>query len=200
MDSPGGADEMTLVRELGVLERKVKERLTSQDQRTRDRLIEELQKEIPDRPDLEFVRQRVMMVLALGRLSSSESDQALEKLLEDPARHRLNEPLQLLRIARLSSTIWESPLAFALRPKVRIFDDVVLQAQSLSRPVSLSDTGNKNAGEQEAGEDEPPSMMQVLGRGGDDVSRRLLSNLMLVGGILCTFWTIRRLAYKRKRK
>jgi hypothetical protein len=77
-------------------------------------LLAEATRAIPERPNEAETFRRVFVVRALGVLGGDAADKALRSLLRDGNLSRFDEPFQVLRIARLMSSEFETPLAFAV--------------------------------------------------------------------------------------
>ncbi len=94
---------------------------------TRD-LVLEATRPVPERPSEAETFRRVFAARALGVLGGGAAERALKRLLADPGLGRFDEPLQVLRIARVIGSDIETPLAFV----------VPAQAQSMAELVATA--------------------------------------------------------------
>jgi hypothetical protein len=88
---------------------------------------------IPPRPSQGEAFRRVFAVRALGVLGGPAAVDTLQELQRRPGLEAFDEPLQVLRIARVSGSTLETPLAFAVPETCRRMRDVV--------DAALADTG-----------------------------------------------------------
>ena len=91
-------------------------------------LVAELDRVVPDRPSESEAFRRVFAARAAGVLGGDAAERALRRALRDPGLARFDEPLQVLRIARVLGSSLETPLAFALPAEARRMNDVVAAA------------------------------------------------------------------------
>jgi hypothetical protein len=91
-------------------------------------LARELERRIPERPVESETFRRVYAARALGVLGGPAAEHALRKLLRDPDLARFDEPLQILRIARVIGSRLETPLAYAVPAQAQHMRDVLAAA------------------------------------------------------------------------
>ncbi len=90
--------------------------------------VDEATSGVQERPSEAQTFRRVYAVRALGVLGGDVARRALEQLLRDAEMSRFDEPLQVLRIARLRGTRLETPLAYVVPPHAARFFDLVTVA------------------------------------------------------------------------
>lgn len=126
------ADEVAAVGFLAVAgepadKREVRRRL-AEDRVWTEALVSRVTAPIPARPSQEQAMARLYAVRALGVLGGSAARRALEALQGDATLGAFDEPLQVLRVARVVGSRLETPLAFAVPATARQMRDVVAAA------------------------------------------------------------------------
>jgi hypothetical protein len=81
--------------------------------------VRELERPVAERPTEADTFRRVLAVRALGVLGGTAAERALRQHREDVGLSRFDEPLQVLRIARVVGSPLETPLAFAVPADVQ---------------------------------------------------------------------------------
>jgi hypothetical protein len=87
--------------------------------------VAEVTRTVPERPSERDTLRRVFAVRALGVLGGADARAALARLREESTLSRFDEPLQVLRIARLVGSRLETPLAFAVPAAANTMADLV---------------------------------------------------------------------------
>lgn len=152
-------------------------------------LVAYLAAPIPERPTHGDTLTRVFAVLSLGVLGGDEARRALDGLASRPLLSALDEPLQVLRATRLSTSRLEAPTAFAIPVEARVMSDVVaLAIRDLEGwPETIEPVGELEATEAE-----------VL----DPPARDWLALVAAFGAGLFVFvavwWLLRRLSLHRR--
>ena len=128
----------------------------------------ELERPIPERPSERDTFRRLFAARALGVLGGRVSARALRKLAADSGLERFDEPLQVLRIARLMGSRLETPLAFAIPPGAQRMADVV--GLAIEDAVGLEESASVAAAAETAiATDAAPAPAAALGELAPDV-------------------------------
>lgn len=85
--------------------------------------------EVPLRPSETETFARVFVIRALGVLAPPCAEASLKTLAAMPTLVRMNEPMQVLRVARLLGSALETPLAYALPVDVNTMPELVNAAE-----------------------------------------------------------------------
>lgn len=123
-------------------------------------LIDVVAAPAPPKPSQAETFRRVYAIRALGVLGSEAAGTALRTLASTDLS-AWDEPLQVLRIARISGSPWETPLAYALPDRTRRMVDVVNAAvdDAVALPPPLAEL-DQNVTVAEANAAAPPPAPQ----------------------------------------
>ncbi len=91
-------------------------------------LVEQAGADPGSAPSHALTLRRVFAVRALGVLGGEQALSALKGLLRDPRLNAFDEPLQVLRVARVVGSPLETPMAYAVPPHAHRMHDVVAAA------------------------------------------------------------------------
>ncbi|MBN1962198.1 MAG: hypothetical protein JW841_14775 [Deltaproteobacteria bacterium] len=147
LESQAVADEIAAIQAFG-LQGTAKVRLKARHHwaEISDQLLPEfiaqLRNEISARPSESETFRWIFAIRALGVLGGSSAEQVLRDLLRIKELDRFDEPLQVLRIAKVRGNLYNAPLAFMLNSNTKRMIDIV--AVGLSDCLSLENEGADN--------------------------------------------------------